>query len=121
MEIATIVLIVLNVIFGLCILLGFLWGLKRGVKKSAVRIASIAISLVLAYFIAIPVTSALINMDLSNFISQQGSDGQPISSIEDLIVDAITSNESVAEAYNNSESMRALIEALPQMLIQAHH
>ncbi len=118
MEIATIVLIVLNVIFGLCILLGFLWGLKRGVKKSAVRIASIAISLVLAYFIAIPVTSALINMDLSNFISQQGSDGQPISSIEDLIVDAITSNESVAEAYNNSESMRALIEALPQMLIQ---
>ena len=118
MEIATIVLIVLNVLFGLFIFLGFIWGLKRGVKKSALRIAFIAGALVLAFVIAIPVTSALIKMDISSIINQTDANGQQITSIEEMLVNAMTQEEQIKELYDNSESFRALIDALPKMIIQ---
>ncbi len=118
MEIATIILIVLNVLFGLFILFGFLWGMKRGVKKSAVRLAFVAGALILAFGISIPVTNALVNMDISSIINQTDSNGEPITNLSQLITSALTSNESIAEAYNNSASFRALVDALPKMILQ---
>ena len=118
MEIATIVLIVLNVLFGLFIFLGFMWGLKRGVKKSALRIAFIAGALVLAFAIAIPVTNALMTMDISSIVNQTDENGQQITNIEEMLVNAMTQNAEIKELYDNSESFRALIDALPKMLVQ---
>lgn len=120
MEIATIVLIVLNVIFALCIIAGFLWGLKRGIKKSATRIAFIAGCLLIAFFIAMPITKLIVNTDVSSIVHYEGQNGVECKTLNDIIVDVVISiDESIKEAYDNSESLRALINALPVMIMQS--
>ena len=89
MEISTIVMLVFNAIMILCILMGFLWGLKRGLKKSITRFAFIAGCLLVAFFVAMPVTSALLNLDISGIVSYTDDDGNVLKSINDIINDAI--------------------------------
>ena len=120
MEIATIVTISLNAIFALCVILGFLWGLKRGLKRSAMRIGFIAGCLLLAFFIAMPVTSSIVNMDISSVYTYTDPDGIVHKTPSDIIANAVANiSPDVKEAYDNSESLRALIDALPQMIIQS--
>ncbi len=119
MTVTSIVLIALNAIFALCILFGFLWGLKRGVKRSALRIGIIAGCLILAFFVAMPVTSSLLNMDISSIVTYTDSNGEVQKTFNDIISSAITDiSPDVKEAYDNSESLRALVDALPQMILQ---
>lgn len=119
MDIATIVLIVLNVIFGLCLILGFLWGLKRGLKKSLTRMAFIAGCLLVAFFVALPVTNALLTMDISSIVSYTDDDGNQLKSIEEIITNAVCSiSTDIEDAYNASASLRALIDSLPKMIMQ---
>lgn len=120
MEIATIVTIALNALFALCIILGFLWGLKRGLKSSAMRIGFIAGCLILAFFIAMPVTSSITNMDISSIYTYTDPNGIVHKTPSDIIANAVANiSPDVKEAYDNSESLRALIDALPQMIIQS--
>ncbi len=120
MEIATIVTISLNAIFALCVILGFLWGLKRGLKRSAMRIGFIAGCLLLAFFIAMPVTNSIVNMDISSVYTYTDPDGIVHKTPNDIIANTVANiSPDIKEAYDNSESLRALIDALPQMIIQS--
>ena len=120
MEIATIVTISLNAIFALCIILGFLWGFKRGLKRSAMRIAFIVGCLILAFFIAMPVANSIVNIDVSSVYTYTDSDGIVHKTLSDIISSAVTNiSTDIKDAYNNSESLRALIDALPQMIVQS--
>lgn len=120
MEIATIVLIVLNCIFALFVLCGFLWGLKRGLKKSALRIGFIAGCLLIAFFVAMPVTNSLINMDISSMFTYTDSNGDVHKTLNDIISSAIADiSPDVKDAYDHSPSLQALIDALPQMILQS--
>ena len=119
MDIATILLIVLNVIFGLCLIFGFLWGLKRGLKKSLTRLIFIAGCLLLAFFIAMPVTNALLTMDISGIVTLSDENGNIYHSIDELITNTVCSiSPDIEEAYNASASLRALIDSLPKMIMQ---
>lgn len=120
MDITTIVLLVFNAIMILCIVMGFLWGLKRGLKKSVTRLAFIVGCLLVAFFVAMPVTNALLNMDISGIVSYTDDNGNTLKSINDILTNAICSiSPEIEEAYAHSESLRALIDSLPKMILQS--
>ncbi len=107
---ATMVLLILNILFALFLVLGFLFGFMKGLKKSALRLAFFFVSIIIAAIIT-PYISRLI-LDIQ--ITYEGS----LTSIEDIILSAINnSSTEVSEVMAASPTLSALVENMPVMLV----
>ncbi len=107
---ATMVLLILNILFALFLVLGFLFGFMKGLKKSALRLAFFFVSIIIAAIIT-PYISRLI-LDIQ--ITYEGS----LTSIEDIILSAINnSSAEVSEVMAASPTLSALVENMPVMLV----
>ena len=104
------VLLILNILFALFLVLGFLFGFMKGLKKSALRLAFFFVSIIIAAIIT-PYISRLI-LDIQ--ITYEGS----LTSIEDIILSAINnSSAEVSEVMAASPTLSALVENMPVMLV----
>jgi len=118
MEIAQIVTLSLNILFALFILLGFLWGMKRGLKKSAYRILFVFVGLLIAFFASSPIALSLMNMDISSIVTLSVED-QTYKNLSDYIQALLMSNPDIADIMANSEALKELIIQLPTIIIQS--
>ncbi len=107
---ATMVILILNILFALFLVLGFLFGFMKGLKKSALRLAFFFVSIVIAAIIT-PYISRLI-LDIQ--ITYEGS----LTSIEEIILSAIkNSSPEVNEVMTASPTLATLVENMPVMLV----
>ncbi len=106
---AGIVLLILNLLFAVFLVLGFIFGFIKGIKKSALRIAFFFVAVIIAGIIT-PYVSRLI-LDIK--ITYEGQ----LTSIEDIILSFINSSAQVSEITQASPTIASLIENMPVMLI----
>ena len=106
---AGMVLLILNILFAVFLVLGFIFGFMKGLKKSALRIAFFFVSVIIAGIIT-PYISRII---LGIQITYEGE----LTSIEDIILSFINSSAQIAEITETSPTLATLIENMPVMLI----
>ncbi len=111
MDITLIITIVTYVLFFLGLLSGFLWGLKRGVKKSAIRLGTLVVFMIIAGLITAPISGALLKIDLSGF--NLSVDGEMVTTIPETLKNLVLSNAQIADAAAEMPALMSIIEALP--------
>ncbi len=80
MEAGTIVLII-NLVFFAILLIGFLTGLRRGLKRSSLHLAFVGLSILVAYFITRPIVDFVIGLTIIPLDGETVSIGEYIVSI----------------------------------------
>ena len=102
-------------VFILFILIGFLLGLWRGLKRSLLRFISVFISAFIAYFITVPVTKAVLNIDVSSFGWVIG--GVTLSTVNDTLLAIINQIPYVSDIVNLSSTFKSFLLYLPQIIV----
>ena len=103
------ILLILNILFALFLVLGFLFGFIKGLKKSALRIAFFLVSIIIAGVITPFISRLILNIQ----ITYNGE----LTSIEDIILSYINSSAQVSEITQASPTLLSLIENMPVMLV----
>lgn len=103
------ILLILNILFALFLVLGFLFGFIKGLKKSALRIAFFLVSIIIAGVITPFISRLILNIQ----ITYNGE----LTSIEDIILSYINSSAQVSEITQASPTFLSLIENMPVMLV----
>lgn len=106
-----VITIILSSVLILFILLGFLWGIGRGVKKSAIRLAFFVGAVILAFIVATPISNLL--LDISFQI-----DGT-VTTIKDYLINFIISEPNIANLYASSPSLQEFVAQMPIVIINA--
>ena len=103
--------IILTSLLVLFILVGFLWGIGRGVKKSAIRLAFFAGAIVLAFIFTVPISNLLLDISLQ-------IDGT-ITTIKDYLINLIATEPTIADLYVASPSLQEFVAQMPIVIINA--
>ncbi len=104
MSYGTIALII-NMIFASLLIVGFLIGLWRGFKKSTVNLVCSLIGVVVAFFITVPITKAILGIQ----INANGTK----TSLQGFFLDMIMSDAGISDLVNSVPSIKTLINGLP--------
>lgn len=110
MDVNLIITIVVYALFFLSILLGALWGLGRGLKKSSLRLATLVGFIIIAGIITPLISRALLTLDLSWLGIDIG--GNAVTSISGLI-DSALSQIPQFEQISTLPSVLTFVEGLP--------
>ena len=103
-----IVTLILNLVLLFFVLINFLSGLRRGVKKQALWFGFFVGAVVLAFIFTPLITSGIIGININ-------LEGESIS-IRDYILKLITENQAVSDLYNQGPAIRDTINNLPLMI-----
>lgn len=98
--------LILNFAFVFILLLGFLIGLWRGVKKASLNLGITMVGVVVGFFVSAPITKAVLGMAVVN--------GQTISQ---YIVSVITEDPDIKHLYDTTPSFAQTIDKLPAAII----
>lgn len=115
MDINTIITVSVYCLFFIGLIAGALIGLKRGLKKSSLRLGSLALFLLIAGFITYPISKALLTINLSSLNINVG--GTAVSTIPELIRNGLFSINGFQEAAEAMPSIMTLVEGLPVALM----
>ncbi|MDD4816166.1 MAG: hypothetical protein PHQ62_03420 [Clostridia bacterium] len=107
MSIPTLVILILNVLLAIFLLYGFLWGIGRGLKKSAIRFA---------YFIGFVIIAAIASPFVSSALAGITIPGLG-SSLEQFLLEKIQDIPEISQMVASSEAMGDLIAKLPILFI----
>lgn len=111
---ASLVGILLAVLFGLIVVVSFLIGLKRGLMKSLFRFAWLLISGLIIWFVTPPIASYLNTFDLTSLGIV--IDGQTVHKLSDVGVNLLNSL-GLDEAITSSSSVQSFAQNLPTMIL----
>ena len=99
----------------LFLIIGILLGLKRGLIKSTIRIATVLISCILVIFLTPTITSAVLKANISNL--NLVIDGMKINTLGEAIVSYISQISVVAGLLETSPTLKAVVSALPMIVV----
>src|SRR5574344_1803521 len=105
MSINSIITIVIYALFFLSLIIGALWGLGRGLKKSSLRLGTLVIFLLIAGFITPLISKALLTINLSSF--NININGTIVTTIPELIRNSLFSIEGFQEVAESVQIGRA--------------
>lgn len=105
------IIAILDVLFVVILVVGFLQGFFRGVKRSALEFGITIAGVIIAGLITPVVTNALLGITVN-------VDGQA-QSLNTFFVNMISQDESIAAVIESSPSLEAFLTSLPQVLLCA--
>lgn len=105
------IIAILDVLFVVILVVGFLQGFFRGVKRSALEFGITIAGVIIAGLITPVVTNALLGITVN-------VDGQS-QSLNTFFVNMISQDESIAAVIESSPSLEAFLTSLPQVLLCA--
>ena len=105
------IIAILDVLFVVILVVGFLQGFFRGVKRSALEFGITIAGVIIAGLITPVVTNALLGITVN-------VDG-PTQSLNTFFVNMISQDESIAAVIESSPSLEAFLTSLPQVLLCA--
>ena len=109
MEVSTIVSLAIYAVTILTVLIGFLFGLWKGLKKASLRLGVFLVFLVISALISQPITKAILKINVTI--------GGNTASITDQIVNLLCSIEVIDGFYQSSSAFAQLINVIPVALI----
>lgn len=115
MNVNSIITIVIYTLFFLTLIVGFLWGLGRGLKKSSIRIGTLIILLIIAGFITSPISKALLTIDLSSL--NININGTVVTTIPEAIKSSLFSIQGFQEAAISMPSVMTFVDGLPVAIV----
>ncbi len=101
------IILILNIVFALFIVVGFLIGLK-GLKKSGLKFICFIVAVVFAIFLTPVISKSIMQIK----ITYNGS----LMSLNDIILSYLNSSPQIAEVTNASPTMQVLIQNIPLMV-----
>lgn len=104
---ASLVTLILNILFGVVLLGGFLVGAFKGLKKSAIKTGFLAGFLILFFFLSPLISKAVCGIHIN----------ESIGSISQFLESKIVSIPEVAEIYGSNPALQELVATLPAMLV----
>lgn len=104
---AAAIIAIIDVAFVVLLGLGFLEGFLRGVKRSSLEIGLTVAGIIIVALITPVVTNAVLNINVSG------------GTLQDMIMDALKSNEDIASVLDSSSSSVELINKLPVLIVSA--
>lgn len=106
--------LILNLTFVLTLVIGFLIGLWRGVKKASINIVFSLVGLVIAFFVCGFITNAILGINV------QDSNGEP-SSLAQLLINMFEEDPTIGQILganaNNAEFIAKLVYAVANVII----
>jgi len=108
----------LATVFLFFVILGFTFGWFRGLNKSLLRFIMVVAVGVLAFFVIPPITTAILNLDISKFGIVIGE--IEVVTVQDLLTDLlrnIPGLEEIIEDLFSSQTLESFIQLVPQMLV----
>lgn len=102
-------------LFALFVIFGALLGLKRGMWKSVIRIATVVLSCVIVVFLVQPITSAVLTADLSSYGWEIG--GVMVTNLNETIINYISTISVVGQALNSSPTLLAVVSTIPAIIV----
>ena len=93
------------------IIIGFLVGWVRGYQRSILALIITLVCAVLAFFIAPLISEAILNIKVNATVN-----GTAVSTLQEYAIEYLKSIEYIREAMESSETLAALIVALPAMV-----
>ena len=115
MELASIITLVAYLVLVLSLAIGFLFGLKRGLVRSSIRLGTFLVFVVIAGLITMPISNAIANIDISGIGWEVN--GEVVSNLPDGITALLLQNEQISQAAAEMPSVLSLIESLPAAII----
>lgn len=100
------IIAILDVVFVIVLGLGFLEGFLRGVKRSSLELGLTVAGIIIVALITPVVTNAVLNISVANGMT-----------LQEMIIDALKSNEDIASLLNSSKTTLELINKVPTLLI----
>lgn len=97
--------LILNFAFVLILVVGFLIGLWRGVKKASLNLGITLVGVLVGFFVSGPITKAVLGINIG---------GQTISQ---YIVNLITQNADIKLLYDSTPSLQQTVAGLPYALV----
>lgn len=104
---AAAIIAIIDVAFVVLLGLGFLEGFLRGVKRSSLELGLTVAGIIIVALITPVVTNAVLNINVSG------------GTLQDMIMDALRSNEDIASVLDSSASSVELINKLPVLIVAA--
>ena len=108
---ATVLIVILDILFVLLLGLGFLQGFVRGVKRSSLELGLTFAGIIIAGLLTPVITNAVLNINIT-------ADGVN-QSLKTYFVNIISEDPTFASLIASSPSMEGLLQALPQFLLCA--
>ena len=105
---STVLILIVNLVLLFFVLIGFLIGLKRGVKKQALWLAFFTVAIILAFVFTPLITNKVIDIKIN-------IDGSLVS-IRDYILSYITNNQVVGGLYVEGSSFAGVLDNFPVMI-----
>ena len=106
--------LILNLTFVLTLVIGFLIGLWRGVKKASINIVFSLVGLVIAFFVCGFITNAILGINV------QDSNGEP-ASLAQLLINMFEEDPTIGQILganaNNAEFIAKLVYAVANVII----
>jgi len=100
----------------LFILLGMLWGIIRGLRKTVSRGIFLLVTTIVLIFVTVPIANAILGISLNTTITTNGVETQTTLTISELISHFLT--EFLGEDFvNNNPGLTDLIIAFPKSII----
>ena len=115
MELTSIITLVAYLILLLSLAIGFLFGLKRGLVRSSIRLGTFLVFVVIAGLITMPISNSIANIDISGIGWEVN--GEVVSNLPDGITALLLQNEQISQAAAEMPSVLSLIESLPAAII----
>lgn len=101
----SVIALIINAVFALMLVIGFLIGLWRGLKKSTVNLVFALVGAIVAFFTTTLVTNAILNIQVTN--------GEATKTLQQMFVDEIMNIEQVASLIDSAPNLQPLIAGLP--------
>lgn len=108
--------LIFSIIGALFLIVGILWGLIRGLKKSLFRGLWIFGVALLTYFLTPVISNALCNIDISAFASIT-IEGEEVTTVFETIRNILLKQEQIVEIINENPSLLPLLQQVVVLII----
>ncbi|MFA6330671.1 MAG: hypothetical protein WCX32_01470 [Clostridia bacterium] len=114
MEPKTITLL-LNALIGVFLILGFIFGAKRGIVKSSLRLGFLMFDLLFCLFLAPLLSSAILEADISGLVTLSAG-GQTFNTLNEFMSYFMEQNAVMIEFFNSNPIMKSFIIQIPLVI-----
>lgn len=99
---------IINILFIVILLAGFFVGFWRGIKKSSLNIAFAIVGVLIAFFITIPISNAILSIQITT--------GESTKALKIFLLDMILTGD-IKTMVDGVPSLKTLIQGLPVALV----
>ncbi|MGD9901269.1 MAG: hypothetical protein AB7S44_01890 [Spirochaetales bacterium] len=110
------IIFIVNILITLFLVIGILWGIKRGTVKSFLRLSFLIFNCIFLLIVTPAVSKLILNLDFSFFVTIV-KDGHSFTSLNELINYYLSSNQTLVDLIANNSIIASFVDKIPLVVI----